>query len=94
MDKSSNDFLSSIVSSLGIDSESPFMRIARGWNGFVGDELADKSEPVELKDGCLRVACRSSASLALFTMKKCDIIEAINNAVPDAVKTIRAFARA
>jgi len=82
--------LASVTRSYGWTSQLSKAELLGSWREIVGDETADRSEPVSLEEGLLVVSCSSTAWATELRRMRTDIVTRIAVRFPDAgVESVR-----
>lgn len=78
------DVIASLTQDLGWDSDIERSALLAQWPEFVGEALADKTEPIGIEEGVLTIACASTAWAAQLRLMRNDLLRAIAERYPDA----------
>ena len=84
------DIIPAVMRILGLESRMDEGRLVRDWPLIVGDLLASKSCPLDLRKGVLTVEVRDNSWMQEIRFHQSRIIEKINDRFPDlGVASIR-----
>lgn len=77
------DIIPAVLRILGLEGRMDEGRLVKDWSLIVGDLLASKSSPLEIRDGVLTVEVRDNSWMQEIRFHQKRIIEKINDRFPD-----------
>ncbi len=77
------DIIPAVLRILGLEGRMDEGRLVKDWSLIVGDLLALKSSPLEIRDGVLTIEVRDNSWMQEIRFHQKRIIEKINDRFPD-----------